>query len=341
MLETRHNDRHGRDRTAEALGRYLGTTLHTRITLRDYAGMKQVPSFLDQAYKIYESSIAARKCVFLITRNDTSTPSQIAKHLHQVQMCDDAIVIFVSSTMNPHKRNRLVAQGVPFVVPGNQLYIPQLAMDLRERFRTGTSSQGDGLSSAAPAVLFHHLLRRNVQTRTLSGFARELGYTKMSISRAFDALVAAGLAETGAHGRERHISFPQGRRQLFRNALPRLRSPVRARKFIRGDNLPDDFNAPLRLAGESALAKMTSLSAPDIETYAVSSRDWMTVSKNCAFQEVGQYEADLLIETWTYNPASLVDAGVVDPLSLYTQFHNHHDARVSKAAESLLENIKW
>ena len=335
------------DHIAEALGRYLGTTLHTSISLSDYEGMRQLPSFLDHSYKSYESKIVGRRCVFLVTRKNNATPSQIEKHLNLVQNKDGVIAIFVTFTMNPNNRNRLMMHGVPFVVPGNQLYIPQLAMDLRERFRSRTPKQGDGLSSAAPAVLFHHLLGRHHlhgrdgRVETLSVFASQLRYTKMSISRAFDALVEAGLAKTRTYGKERYIQFTSDQQQLFRSALPHLRSPVRSEKFVRLDNRPRNFDTLLKLAGESALAKMTNLSPPDNETYAVSSRDWMTVSDICKFQEVGRYEADLVIETWTYSPASLTDGQVVDPLSLYTQFHKHADPRISMATEQLLENVRW
>ena len=40
-------------------------------------------------------------------------------------------------------------------------------------------------------------------------------------------------------------------------------------------------------------------------------------------------------------PPPCLPAHIVDPLSLYAQFHDHRDERVSMAAERLLDGISW
>ena len=37
--------------------------------------------------------------------------------------------------MASYERKRLIEQKVPSIVPGNQLYLPDLGLDLREYFR--------------------------------------------------------------------------------------------------------------------------------------------------------------------------------------------------------------
>ena len=44
----------------------------------------------------------------------------------------------------------------------------------------------------------------------------------------------------------------------------------------------------------------------------------------------------LMVETWSYDPAGLSDGPVVDPLSLYMQFHDHQDERIAIEADKLL-----
>lgn len=39
-------------------------------------------------------------------------------------------VVYVTTTLASYERKRLVQQKVPFIVPGNQLYLPELAIDL-------------------------------------------------------------------------------------------------------------------------------------------------------------------------------------------------------------------
>ena len=89
------------------------------------------------------------------------TPADIAKHIDIVRNATHATVAFATMTISAHNRSRLIGQGVPFIVPGNQLYIPDLAIDLREHFRASRHRQADGLSPAAQTVLFHQLPKRN------------------------------------------------------------------------------------------------------------------------------------------------------------------------------------
>ena len=322
---------------AAALQRYLEDTLHepARVTALD--GAPSLPSFLSRMYSFLEGHVAGRQCMFLATADNTATPSDIAKHVALVRPAVDAIVVFVAPWLSAHNRSRLIGQDVPFVVPGKQLYIPDLAMDLRERFRTARPRRAPGLSPAAQAVLFHRLLRLDQTATTPSRVAAQLHYSAMSTSRAFDDLVGAGLAHTERHGKERHIRFQAEGRQLFDAAHDLLRSPVRTEKFIRGAHAPP----PLKRAGESALAELTDLSLPPLPAFAVAASDWKIVAQTHELVETDRDRASNIVETWSYDPAALSTAHIVDPLSLYAQFRDHRDERVSLAAERLLNGMPW
>ena len=254
-----------------------------------------------------------------------------------VRAAVDAIVVFVTPALSPHNRARLIRHRVPFVVPGNQLYIPDLAIDLREHFRARRRRRVGILSPAAQAVLFHRLLRLDETATTPSLIASPLHYSAMSIGRAFDELVDTGLAQTERHGKERHLRFKAEGRPLFDAARDLLRSPVRAEKFILHVR---DFSA-LKRAGESALAELTDLSPPPLDTFAIAASDWKETADTCGLFETDRDNADGIVETWAYDPAGLSGAHVVDRLSLYAQFRDHRDERVSMAAERLLENMAW
>lgn len=322
---------------AAALQRHLEKTLHEPVRIAAFDGAPSLPSFLSRMYSLLEGHIAGRRCIFLATTDNTATPSEIEKHVAVVRHAVDEIVIFVAPWLNAHSRSRLIGQGVPFVVPGNQLYIPDLAMDLRERFRTPKQRRTASLSPAAQAVLFHRLLGLDVTSTTPSLIAAQLHYSAMSIGRAFDNLVSAGLAHTERCGRERRIRFEAEGRQLFDAAHDLLRSPVRTERFIRGTQSA----LPLQQAGESALAKLTDLSPPPLPSFAVAASDWRTVAQAHEFVETDRDQASHIAETWSYDPAALSSTHTVDSLSLYAHFHDHRDERVSMAAEQLLDGLPW
>ena len=322
---------------AEALERYLGETLHVPANVEDIDRTLSVPTFLNRAYRFYEARIAGSRCVIVAAKESAATPGDIAKHISLVHSAVDGIAVFAAPSLRAHNRSRLIAQGVPFVVPGNQLYIPELALDLREHFRALKPKRAEGLSPAAQAVFFHYLLRLDEFAKTPSAIAKRVRYSPMSIGRAFNDLVAAGLAKTKKRGKERHIRFGEDRRELMDMARPLLRSPVRAIKHV-GNGHPAQN---LKLAGESALAKLTDLTPPRTETFAVVSSDWKAIAETFELVEVEEFEALFTVETWSYDPAGLSDGPVIDPLSLYAQFCDHRDERISMAAERLLEKAIW
>ncbi|GAB4154227.1 MAG: hypothetical protein Tsb0016_26550 [Sphingomonadales bacterium] len=327
-----------KDGFAAALQHYLGATLHARVDIAPFDNAASLPLFLARSYTLHETSIAGRRVILVATEKAAGTPSDIAKHIALVRSAvRDAVVVFVTPSLSAHHRSRLLSQGVAFIVPGNQLYIPELAMDLREHFRAPKPQTVDGLTPAAQAVLFLHLLHRDEGATTPSMIAKRLRYSAMSIGRAFDDLAAAGLADTEKRGKERHLRFRKEGRALLEEAQALLRSPVRAVKYIGSGPI----GPTLKRAGEAALAELSDLSMPRIETWAVAASDWKAVAVAENLVETDECEAAFIIETWSYDPAGLSDDAKVDPLSLYAQFKDHRDERVAMAAEQLLEKVPF
>ena len=325
-----------------SLEEYVGKILHTRLDA-ERRSMAGLPSFMELIYASFDGRILGRQCVLLVAKAEIGTPAEIAKHIDLVSESADAIGILVAPAMNSDRRDRLIGQGTPFIVPGNQFYVPELGMDLRERFRNARARNRDGLSPTAQAVLFHHLLRLGPGETTPRLLSDRLNCTNMTIGRAFDNLVDMKLVTTEKRGRERHIVFNIDRRELFETAIPHLRSPVRKTRYIRGDSASlKQYTGQvcLQLAGESALAELSNLSAPPVVAYAIAYDGWKTASKTEGFTETEPSLADFILETWHYDPETLSNSHV-DPLSLYAQFHGHGDPRVESAAEELLERIEW
>lgn len=335
MLE---RDAHNHDiHFPEALERYLGELLHERIHLRPFKNLPGLPAFIERSYALYETHIFGRRCVIVAALDSSATPAEIAKHIGLVRNAANATVAFATMAISAHNRARLIGQGVPFIVPGNQLYIPDLAIDLREHFRAPRQRRADGLSPAAQAVLFYHILHPCGSATTPSLLAERLHYSAMSVGRAFDDLVAAGLAETVRHGKERHIHFKMEGRRLLEEAAPLLRTPVRSLKYVQGSAA----SASLKRAGETALSHLTELAPPRIDSFAVAASNWKAILQTTGLVETDRDEAGCMIETWSYDPAALSDTNTVDALSLYVQFRNHRDERVAMAADQLLENLPW
>jgi hypothetical protein len=320
------------------LSEYLRQTLHVPVVVEPLKKPGKIPVFLDRMYDFFDLKLGERRCIVLAAHKEVPvTPSQIAKHVSLVRSALEVIVVFAARSLAPHNRSRLISQGVGFVIPGNQLYIPELAMDLREHFRAVSLRAAEALTPAAQAVLFDYLLRGGTEPMTPSTIAHRLNYSVTSIARVFHELVSLQLATTERQGKEKYMRFHATGRDLFHSAGGLLRSPVRDVKHIQ--DVPKQ--ARWKRSGETALAELTDLTEPSIETYAVPASEWPSIAKSFDLVEVVVDESRVDVETWSYDPAILSDVATVDPLSLYAHFSNHSDERVSKAAGKLIEALGW
>jgi hypothetical protein len=231
----------------------------------------------------------------------------------------------------------LIEQKVPFIVPGNQMYLPMLAIDLREHFRR-IREEAPTFSPSTQVVVLHAMLRDAGQVLIPSEMAPLLGYSAMTMTRAFDELETAKLAEVTVRGRERCLRFIGDRREIWEKAQPFLRNPVSKRLFIRRINGAEGATH----AGLTALAHYSMLAPPAYTTYALSREEWKTLRQQHKIIEVPVQDPDVSeIEVWWYSPARFAEHGMVDQLSLYLSLKADHDERTETALEEMMEKIEW
>jgi hypothetical protein len=329
---------------ADTLRDYVEATLHRPMELARWDGAASLPSFLSQRYDFFAALIGHQPCLFAADRGTVdATPADIAKHVARIETTFDGVVVYATQGLSADRRSRLVAGAVSFVVPGNQLYVPPLALDLRDNFHARPKRGLDQLSPVAQAVLFYgilykHELRTDAARRTPSLLAKALDYSAMSVGRAFEELAGADLATVRKRGRSKEIEFADDGRSLIEVARPLLRNPVRTRKFMQGYPIVP----PMKLAGENALGNITGLSPPRVTEFAVHGDDWSSLVAEHDIIVVGEAEqADIVVELWYYRPDVLTDYVTVDPLSLYAQYWDNPNERVAKAAEDALDHVSW
>lgn len=331
------------DPFSSSLRAYLERTLHVPVDLAPWQGGAELPIFLTRNYTLYQLEIGDTRLVVLASdREDPRTPNEISKHIGLVEAAFAGPVVYAANVISSTLRARLIDAGVAFIAPGNQLYIPLLAMDLREHFRRPRAPRPEKLSPSAQAVLFRHVLFIDEHDRlygmTPSALADPLRYSPMTIGRAFDELAAVGLAKIERQGREKHLRFNEDGRLLIDMAKTLLISPVSKTIPVR---LRAD-SSEIQYSGLTALERLTDLNSDEPETFAVTPDRWRTLLNQGVVEPVSEtYEATAVIETWRYDPQGLSERSVVDPLSLYAQFWDHEDERVSMAADQLLEAFEW
>ncbi len=322
----------------DLLKRYIQETLGMSVHPDRWAGQDRLPLFLQDRYRFYEVRVLGTACVLMIDLGDEGqSPATVHKHMAKVQAQTDGVVIYVRDRVTAYNRKRLIEHKVPFVVPGNQMYLPMLGIDLREHFKR-LRSESPEFSPSAQAVLIYWLLSGKEEAMTPSLMAERLGYSPMTMTRAFDELESTQLGECTKRGRERCVTFSLQRRELWSRAQSFLRSPVRMRRHIGVLKTP---SLGVR-AGLTALAHYSMLAEPDRSVFAVGDKDWKTIRHRYDGHVVPAQEPEACeIEIWGYDPTLFAENGLADRLSLYLSLRDNRDERVEAALEEMMEGLGW
>jgi len=324
-----------------AVQEYLRDTLGIVFKVRPWADAGKLPYFLQDVFEIRELKLLDRPMLLAIDRQPTKPAlANVRAQLDKLRALAGHPVAYVTGALASYERKRLIEQKVPFIVPGNQLYLPDLGVDLREYFRRRPQASDTALSPATQAMLIVALLRKPWQTDWQPAeIVTELGYTPMTLSRAVRELTAAGIATRHSEGRVRRLHTARSPAEVWEHAKPLLRNPVKRRIWahpIPGLKLPH-----VRLAGLSALARNSVFAEPQWPVYAVSPALWKAATqagvRTLPEQLPGAYEWQL----WHYSPALVPGSETVDPLSLTLSLQDDTDERVQLALGELMEHFPW
>ncbi len=318
--------------------RYLKETLNICIQPKKWKEAGKLPFFLRNLYAFFEVPIMGMYCLAMVAKDETEyTPATIRKHILQVQKKWNHEVIYVQQKVTAYNRKRLIEQKVPFVIPGNQMYLPFLRIDLREHFKKIRNTDSRW-SPSTQAVFLYALLHDGEPRFTPKELANRLGYTPMTMTRALNELEGIGLGQIATEGRQRVLRFDQNKKTLWQNALETLRSPVRERLWVK-----HSLNKPLGMkAGLSALAYYSALAEPANTVFALTGTNWRGIktSKNLSVLDIAEPGACEL-EIWSYPPELFAKDGVVDRFSLYLSLQENNDERVESALAKMMEQFAW
>ncbi|MBU4555936.1 MAG: hypothetical protein KJ747_03605, partial [Actinobacteria bacterium] len=171
--------------------------------------------------------------ILFLQSAEEPVPSAAKKHECALQPNWTGPVAFAFERIAPRTRQRMVSEGLSFVVPGNQVYLPALGVNLRERYKTRVQTT-DRLRPSAQVLFLHVLANRSPASGTPSGLARRLGYTAMAMAmgQALNQLEDAKLVSVHKEGRDRLFELAGEPADLWLQAQPLLSSPISRRRYL-------------------------------------------------------------------------------------------------------------
>lgn len=316
------------------LEKYLYDILAIKSKVVVWNCKNDLPLFLLNTYEFYEIALYKQRCLLMVTKKDANlTPAIIEKHRNQILLKWPGLCIYVQATITFYNRQRLIAHHIPFIVPGNQMYLPNLGIDFREYFQRPKVNVVT-LSFATQAVIIFALTQNNFIKLTPAKLAKDLNYSRMTLTRAFNELEATGIGKVHKIGRERTWTFEGKKRDLWEQTQSLLHNPIKNRVWIRSKK-------PKIKAGLSALDEYSTLNPPEIPVYATSTDNWITWKASGLEVLPISEGASSELEIWHYNPELFTAKNVVDPFSLYLSLKDSRNERIETALEEMMENIKW
>lgn len=313
---------------------YLYEVLKIKVDTFKWKKQQTLPFFLTHAFAFYETVLFNQHCLLMIAHETTKiTPGIIQKYIEQIQKSWNGSIIYVQASLSSYNRKRLIEHHIPFIIPGNQMYLPQLGMDLRDHFRKTFQNKQTRLSPSTQAIVIYALIHNSNEKVNPSLLGEKLGYTPMTMTRAFNELEALEIGEVHRKGKERFWSF-KDKISLWKQAKSHLRDPVKKRIWVKNHSLKI-------LGGLSALSHYSQLSPPPFPIFATSGKN-LELLKQLEVEEIPSSDgASAEIEIWHYDPELFAKDGFVDPISLYYSLNENKDERIELCLEEMMEKLEW
>jgi phosphoribosylformylglycinamidine (FGAM) synthase PurS component len=331
--------------------KYIEETMGIQPTATPIAKtyLDRLPMYIHETFRLYRTDLFNTEIILAELKNDDELSiQQTEKQVQQIKNLLNQKVVVVLENVQAYNRKRLIEKGINFIVPGKQLYMPDLLIDMRESFvHPMTKQKNETLLPSAQFLLIYHIIHRyqqwKLEEHPFKKIAQKLGYTPMAITNAIDNLKYHELVEVEGE-KEKFIRFRYERNELWNIAQQQnlLVNPVIKTVYV--DEKPKGLF--LLRCNASALPEYTDLNPSRQEYFAIEKAVFYGLQKSNALMNPNDYEGKYALEVWKYNPLTLVDElpndmAVVDPLSLHLSVKDSRDERIEMALDQILEKFIW
>lgn len=318
----------------EYFNEVLGYDLHV-ITARD-GDMNRLPLIIRNKYDILVGSFFERKIAFLQAKNNHHTKlNELRKHIDIVRDVFHVPVVYVCDTMKGYNRKRFIQRGISFIVPGKQMFMPELLVDLQD-FAIRPGKIPETMTPATQYLLLCHLQVENLEGMNFKEIAQTLNLGTMTVTRTANYLASKRICAI-AGTKDKQLHFDKGEYELWKDIEPLMQSPIKKKLFA--TPLINVENA--MFSGINALAHYTDLADDNKPYYALDKKAYDNLLKENKQLLMDEVDGEMLIEVWKYNPKGLATGKFVDPLSLYLIYKDDTDERIQIVINQLMDEMKW
>ena len=121
----------------EKCKKYFADVLGIKVSISKYKEINQldIPYVIIDNYEFYTLQLLGNNYIIIHPKDEINiTPATLYKQIKIVKQGSNKEAILLKSAINSFNRKRLIGYRIPFIVPGTQMYLPDLMIDMREHF---------------------------------------------------------------------------------------------------------------------------------------------------------------------------------------------------------------
>lgn len=289
-----------------------------------------LPLLMTVGYSYYVAQFYGIKTIFVYQDvNINRTPAQIAIQYERIgQILKPCVVVFVFEKMASYNVLRIIQKRVNFIIPGKQLFLPDLLIDLGRKSDYDDVEKANAIPAAAQALLLYHLEKENLNGKHGEDLAMILNTSPAGITRAVKWLCINGLAKYEGN-KFKTLQILLNGKELWDKVYPLLDTPVM--KVVHTDENVDGI-----ICGQNALAEYEMIVEANYQITALNKQQYQAIKT-----KTDSRFGNNLVEIWKYDPRILSENGFVDKLSLYLSMRNGSDERTQKELRIMIEKMPW
>ena len=300
-----------------------------QIELRNLSKQDQKGLWLELIanFKMMQFDFNGQVMLLLVAKGEMDyTNVQRRKISERIESVKHIPAVFYFDNLLTYERDRLVEQGVYFIVADKFAFVPTLIIN-----RLSTKSEIKELFyPSTQYILLYHLQIESLDGLSLKELEDKVPYKYKTIAKSIKQLEVLGLVRLEG-SRNKKLVFELSGKELWNRASANLIDPIKSIEYT-SDVFPEGD-----IGGISALSHYSMLVPEDVPTRVLTA-EWVREHKY-SIPELHSFEDTQRIEIWKYPPSGT--SGYVDKLSLFLTLKDDNDPRVEKEIAIMMNKIKW
>lgn len=329
------------EKLKEYIHQILGKDLEIKELSNDYTN--KLPFVFKNNFNFYVTHLHNHKLILVqVNKEDAFNAAQLRQQVLAIQKVLGEKIIIVTEDITAINRKRLIDQRISFIVPGKQMFLAELLIDIQDFNKDKAFQKEFLLLPSAQLILLYQILHKedSLSKYTFKELAEKFRYTQMGITKAIENLKRLAIVEV-VGTKEKNIIFENDVQKLWKSTEKHLINPVFKTVYV--DEKPA---IKMYCSNTTALEEYSDMNPSRLEYFAIEKTKFYELEKTNQLVNLNNESGNYALEVWKYNP-ELIAKGItkknnVDPLSLYISLKDGFiDERTDMALDQIIEKHVW